>query len=90
MSGVIGMHPGTTVAAPDSYTQWTGAAGILDRLGIMMGGRVADPAPPRSGDPGSPTPGGAQNAGVGPLMDTKTLIVIAGVVAIGVFLLKKF
>lgn len=89
MDGVIGVHPGVSVVAPDTYTAWTGASGILDKLGLMIGGRVADPATPGSGNPGSPTTMGAQTSGVGPEIPTQKLIIIAGCIALGVFLLKK-
>jgi hypothetical protein len=90
MDAVIGVHPGNTVAAPDSYTAWTGASGILDKLGIMMGGRIADPGTPGSGDTGSPTTGDARTSGVGPDQggSGKMLLIAAAVVAL-VFLAKK-
>ncbi len=85
---VIGTHPSQTIAAPDTYTQWTGGSGILDGVGMMMGGAVADPATPGSGNPGSPTTGDAKTAGVGPDGDGSRMLLIAAAVALAVFLFK--
>jgi len=90
---VLGIHPANEIPAPSSYTQWTGASGILDKLGVMMGGAAADPAQPGSGKTGSATTSGDATAAVGPggsaaNQRSKMLLIAAGVV-LAVFLLKK-
>ncbi len=85
---VIGIHPGLSTNAPDSYTQWTGGSGIIDALGMMLGGRAADPATPGSGDPGSTTTEGAKTSGVDPQNKNGKMLLMAAAVVLAVLLLK--
>jgi hypothetical protein len=88
---IVGIHPSDTNAAQDSYTEWTGSAGIIVDTGPLSGGPVADPAAPGSGSPGSVTtePSRTDGVNVDSQNQTQKLLTWGALIALAVILLKK-
>lgn len=89
MAEVIGVHPSTMTAAPNSVGAWIGGGEIMGSLGMMMGGLVSDPGAAGSGAPGSSTVSGDSSASTGPRPQASKMLLAALLVVGLVFALKK-
>lgn len=83
----IAYNPGLTSAGANSHTDWTGGGGIINSLGVMLGGLNSDPGQPNSGKPGSATTAPDITGGVGPSSSWKGIfwgiVIVVGVLTLG-------
>jgi hypothetical protein len=83
----IAYNPGLTSAGADRASDWTGGSGIINSLGVMLGGANSDPGQPGSGKPGTATVAPTLLDGVGPSSSWKGLfwgiVIVVGVLTLG-------
>jgi hypothetical protein len=83
----VAYNPGLTSAGANAHTDWTGGGGIINSLGVMLGGLNSDPGNPGSGKPGSSTTAPDITGGVGPPSSWKgifwAIVIVVGVLTLG-------
>ena len=83
----VAYNPGLTSAGANSHTDWTGGGGLINSLGVMLGGLYSDPGQNGSGKPGSSTTSPDLVAGSGPPSSWKgifwAIVIVVGVLTLG-------